>query len=148
MQTSTVLNTLEDTEKLAEKIASEIVGAQILALSGPVGAGKTTFAKLFAAALGIEKTIVSPTFTLLQPYTLPKPIRGITTLIHIDAYRLESPDELTAIGFYDFINDPTTIILIEWAENIAELLSNQSVIWLHIEIENDLRVCKIKTATA
>jgi tRNA threonylcarbamoyladenosine biosynthesis protein TsaE len=144
MQTSIVLNTLEDTEQMAEKIASEIVGGQILALSGPVGAGKTTFAKLFAAALGIEKTVLSPTYTLLQPYTLPKPIRGITTLIHIDAYRLESPAELSAIGFEDFLNDPTTIILLEWAENVAELLNDQPVIWMNFEIDGDLRVCKIK----
>lgn len=144
MQTSIVLNTLEDTEQIAEKIASKIVGGQILALSGPVGAGKTTFAKLFAASLGIEKTVLSPTYTLLQPYTLPKPIRGITTLIHIDAYRLESPAELSAIGFEDFLNDPTAIILIEWAENIAELLNKHSVIWMNFEIEKDLRICKIK----
>lgn len=145
MQTSIVLNTLEDTEQMAEKIAGEIVGGQILALSGPVGAGKTTFAKLFAAALGIEKTVLSPTYTLLQPYTLPKPVHGIRTLIHIDAYRLESPAELLAIGFEDFLNDPTTIILIEWAENVAELLNDQSVIWMNFEIDGDIRICKIKS---
>lgn len=144
METNIVLNTLEDTEKLAEKIASEIVGGQILALSGPVGAGKTTFAKLFAAALGIEKTVLSPTYTLLQPYTLPKPIRGITTFVHIDAYRLESAEELAAIGFADFLGDPSTIILIEWAENVAELLFDQSVIWMNLEIDGDMRVCKIR----
>jgi len=144
METSFVLNTLEDTEALAEKIAREITGGQILALSGPVGAGKTTFAKLFAAALGIEKTVLSPTYTLLQPYTLPHPIRGISTLIHIDAYRLESPEELTAIGFSDFTNDPSTVILIEWAENIASLLAGQSVIWMNLEIDGDIRICKIK----
>lgn len=144
METDIVLNTLEDTEKLAEKISSEIVGGQILALSGPVGAGKTTFAKLFAAALGIEKTVLSPTYTLLQPYTLPKPIRGITTFVHIDAYRLESAEELAAIGFTDFLGDPSVIILIEWAENVAELLFDQSVIWMNLEIDGDMRVCKIK----
>jgi len=144
METSFVLNTLEDTEALAEKIASEITGGQILTLSGPVGAGKTTFAKLFAAALGIEKTVLSPTYTLLQPYTLPQPIRGISTLIHIDAYRLESPEELSAIGFSDFTNDPSTVILIEWAENVADLLADQSVIWMNLEIDGDIRICKIK----
>ncbi len=144
MEISTVLNTLEDTEKLAEKIASEILGGQILALSGPVGAGKTTFAKLFAAALGIEKTVLSPTYTLLQPYTLPKPIRGITTFIHIDAYRLESPEELTAIGFADFLGDPSVIILIEWAEHAGNLLDSQSVIRMNFEIEDGLRICSLK----
>ncbi len=143
METSFVLNTLEDTEELAEKLAREIVGGQILALSGPVGAGKTTFAKLFAAALGIEKPVLSPTYTLLQPYTLPKPMRGIKNFIHIDAYRLESPEELTAIGFADFLNDPETVILIEWAENTGNLLDGQSVIRMNLSVDGDLRICNL-----
>lgn len=143
METSFVLNTLEDTEELAEKLAHEIAGGQILALSGPVGAGKTTFAKLFAAALGVEKPVLSPTYTLLQPYTLPKPIRGIKNFIHIDAYRLESPEELTAIGFADYLNDPESVILIEWAENTGNLLEGQSVIRMNLSIDGGLRVCNL-----
>lgn len=143
METSFVLNTLEDTEELAEKLAHEIAGGQILALSGPVGAGKTTFAKLFAAALGVEKPVLSPTYTLLQPYTLPKPIRGIKNFIHIDAYRLESPEELTAIGFADYLNDPESVILIEWAENTGNLLEGESVIRMNLSIDGGLRVCNL-----
>lgn len=134
MQTYTVLNSLEDTGTLARKIADTINGGEILALSGPIGAGKTTFTKAFAAALGVAATVVSPTYTLLQPYELPRAIRGITTLIHIDAYRLENADELRAIGFEDFLHDPSKIILIEWAENVEKLLQGQKIYWLKFEI--------------
>lgn len=144
MQTQVVLNSKDDTEKLAREITGQIKGGDILALSGVVGAGKTTFVKAFAVALGIEKTVVSPTYTLLQPYALPKPTNGITQLIHIDAYRLENENELSAIGFEDFANDPHAIIVIEWAENVEKLLENRPVIWMSFEIENDTRICTIK----
>ena len=125
--------------KLAEIIACQILAGQILALSGPVGAGKTTFVKAFAAALGVSETVVSPTYTLLQPYNLPNAINGVEKLIHIDAYRLESAAELRAIGFDDFVNDSRAVIVIEWAENIGELLVGRDVQWIDFLFENGRR---------
>lgn len=143
MQSHFVLNSIQDTEKMAREIAGEVRAGQILALSGPIGAGKTTFVKAFAAALGIEKTIVSPTYTLLQPYTLPRAVNGIKTLVHIDAYRLESAEELTAIGFEDFLNDPTALIVIEWAEKVEKILVNQKIITLNFSMDDSMRACEI-----
>lgn len=143
MQSHFVLNSIQDTKKMAREIAGEVRAGQILALSGPIGAGKTTFVKAFAAALGIEKTIVSPTYTLLQPYTLPRAVNGIKTLVHIDAYRLESAEELTAIGFEDFLNDPTALIVIEWAEKVEKILVNQKIITLNFSMDDSMRACEI-----
>ena len=63
-----VTNSLQETEALAKRIASEIKGGEVLLLNGTLGAGKTTFTKGFAKALGVEKTVVSPTFTIIKEY--------------------------------------------------------------------------------
>ncbi len=144
MQRRVELKSLADTEKLAAEIASQIFGGQIIALEGPVGAGKTTFTKAFAASLGISKTIVSPTYTLLQPYKLPAAKNGVATLIHIDAYRIESPVELTAIGFEDFLQDNTAVLLIEWAEKIIPLVGARPTVWLTFTHDSQKRFCEIK----
>ncbi len=138
------LKSLEDTEKLAAEIAAQIFGGQIIALDGPVGAGKTTFTKAFAASLGISKTIVSPTYTLLQPYELPTPKNGVATLIHIDAYRIESPAELSAIGVDDFLHDNSCVLLIEWAEKIIPLLDGRPTLWLKFGCDGEKRFCEIR----
>lgn len=137
------LNSLEDTDALAAHMASELRGGQILALTGPIGAGKTTFVKSLARAYEIKNTVVSPTFTLLQPYELPRVVNGITTLIHIDAYRLDDAAELLTIGVEDFFNDPSCLVIIEWAEKVEKVLEGRSVVWMNFEINNDQREIKI-----
>ncbi|MCX6781089.1 MAG: tRNA (adenosine(37)-N6)-threonylcarbamoyltransferase complex ATPase subunit type 1 TsaE [Candidatus Magasanikbacteria bacterium] len=144
MQTKIELKSIEDTEKLANKIASEIFGGQILALEGPVGAGKTTFVKALAKELGITETVVSPTYTLLQPYELPNSVNGVNTLIHIDAYRLESAEDLRAIGVEDFLNDFSALVIIEWPENCAEIFENRKVTFLKFEIIGEKRTATIQ----
>ncbi len=141
MNTHRKLLTLADTSAFAEKLINSLEPGMILALSGPVGAGKTTFVKALGAALGVSETIVSPTFTLMQPYELPRAIRGIETLVHIDAYRLESADELAAIGAEDFFNDSSCLVVIEWAEKIASLLAGRPILWLTFEIIGEHHVC-------
>lgn len=143
MTTEFQLTSLLDTKALAEQMVSKLPTVRIFALNGPIGAGKTTFSKAFAAALGITDTVVSPTYTLLQPYTLPTPINGITELVHIDAYRLENADELRAIGFEDFVNNPQTALLIEWAENVADILKKEKVIRINFDVSKDGRVCRV-----
>lgn len=121
------LKSIDDTHALAQRIAREIHGGMIIALSGPIGAGKTTFVKALAAALGVRGDVVSPTYTLLQTYSLPRPIDGATQLIHIDAYRLENHDELRAVGVDDFLNDSTCVVVIEWAERVEMLFRGRAV---------------------
>ena len=79
-----------------------------------MGAGKTHFTKGIAKYLGIDDEITSPTFALVNEYD------GALPLFHFDLYRIESYDDLYAIGFFDYL-DRGGIIAAEWSENIAEL---------------------------
>jgi tRNA threonylcarbamoyladenosine biosynthesis protein TsaE len=95
--------------------------ATVIALEGDLGSGKTTFVKSAAEALGIQKTVTSPTFVLEKVYKI-NGFGGFTHLIHIDAYRLENGAELLTLGWKEMISDPRNIIFIEWPERVAEVL--------------------------
>lgn len=97
----------------------------ILALTGDLGSGKTTFTQGLARGLGIKDRLVSPTFILLRSY----PVDSNKTLHHLDLYRLEDPSEILILGISDLWRDPRNIIVIEWAEKISELLP-QNTHWI------------------
>lgn len=116
-----------ETKKLAKKLASDILadkksrsGAVVLALVGDLGAGKTTFAQGFAEGLGIKEKITSPSFLIIKSYKLKS--KNYKLFYHIDTYRLNSSDELLALGFVDILKDSKNIILIEWADKVRDLL--------------------------
>ena len=113
-----ITHTVQETEELARKIASEIKGGEVLLLNGTLGAGKTTFTKGFAKALGVKKTVVSPTFTIIKEY------EGTSlTLYHIDMYRIEDEDEIYELGIEElYRSDSVTVI--EW--NKMEVLPEKS----------------------
>ncbi len=96
-------------------------GATVLGLKGDLGAGKTTFTQSLARACGITETLTSPTFVIQKTYKIPQPAT-FSSLIHIDAYRLESSDELLHLGFQELLQDPNNLICIEWPENVTEAL--------------------------
>lgn len=99
--------------------AGDHTGAKVLALSGDLGAGKTTFMQALALAAGVSEMVTSPTFVIMKQYTLPQ---SDQFLVHIDAYRIESPDEMRVLGLPELLKDPRAVVCIEWAERIAELL--------------------------
>lgn len=117
----------EETKTLAGRILKTIRGGDVLALSGELGAGKTTFVQGLAAALGIREQITSPTFVLMKLYQLKKPSNGIAQLCHIDAYRLSSADELAAIGAGEYIGDARALTVIEWPELVEGCIPNNAV---------------------
>lgn len=117
-----ISNSAEETEKFASKLAQKFKDGAILALSGNLGAGKTTFTKGFAHGLGIKNKIISPTFVLIKEY--PIPLKNNTKLYHIDLYRLENPEEIENLGLSDLFINPSNIILIEWAEKLKNLPKN------------------------
>lgn len=137
------LTSLKDTSALAARMARRVRNGMIFALTGQIGAGKTTFVKEFADALGVRCVVVSPTYTLLQPYSLPRPVGGATQLIHIDAYRLNNADELAAVGADDFLNDPSCVVVIEWAERVTKLLRGREVVWMKFFVDETQRSCEI-----
>lgn len=99
--------------------------ATVLALSGDLGAGKTTFTQMLAKQLGVEEVITSPTFVIMKAYELVG--QPWQELVHIDAYRVESIDEMRVLGFESLLAQKGTIICIEWAERIASLLPPRTI---------------------
>ena len=91
--------------------------------------GKTVFAQGFAEGLGITEAVNSPTFTILQVYE-----EGRLPLYHFDVYRIEDPEEMYEVGFDDYLYGQG-VCLIEWAEQVAELLPQKRT---DITIEKDL----------
>lgn len=128
-----------ETKKLAVLLAKNVVStrhsksAKVLALSGNLGSGKTTFVQGFARGLGIKEVPKSPTFVLVQifPFATSDVANGkhrmLKSLVHIDAYRLEKPKELLHLGFKEILRDPHNIVVIEWAEKVKNLLPKNTV---------------------
>lgn len=94
--------------------------ARVLALYGDLGAGKTAFTKVVAKQLGISESVTSPTFVVMKRYE--PSIGSWRSLVHIDAYRLESVEELVVLGFWDWLLESNTLIIIEWADKVESLL--------------------------
>lgn len=95
--------------------AAEAVGGGTVALSGPLGAGKTCLAQGVGEGLGLEELVVSPTFVIVAEYEAPLP------LLHADAYRLE-PGEERDIGLEELLEDWPGLALVEWAGKVPEAL--------------------------
>ena len=101
-----------------------------IALEGPLGAGKTAFARALLRALGVTGRIKSPTFALLEPYDV-----GELTIAHVDLYRMEDPLEFDDAGLRDAIAD-AGLALVEWPERAGALLPPMDL-RLRIEVVND-----------
>lgn len=109
-----ISNSAADTEKIAFDLAKTLNAGDIILYEGDLGAGKTTFTKGLAKSLGIKDVVTSPTFALVNEYY------GGMSLFHFDLYRIETFDDLYAIGFFDYL-DRGGIIAAEWSENIPGL---------------------------
>ena len=99
--------------------------ASIVALSGDLGAGKTTFVQGFARAIGARGRVSSPTFIILRRMKITKgPFKN---LFHIDAYRIKNKKEISGLGILDIFSHPENIILIEWPERLGRTLTQQAL---------------------
>lgn len=106
-----------ETREAGRCLAESLRGGEVLSLEGPLGAGKTTFVKGLAEGLGCRSDEVSsPTFTLVHEYPGAR-----LPFVHLDLYRLESPEELAALGFDDLLAG-RTIAAIEWGDKFPEAL--------------------------
>lgn len=106
----------EETYELGKKMGEEAVPGQVICLNGDLGVGKTVFTQGFAAGLGIEGPVNSPTFTIVQQYG-----EGRLPLYHFDVYRIGDISEMDEIGYEDcFFGNG--VCLIEWSGLIEEIL--------------------------
>jgi len=133
-------HSVEETQQFAEGFGQKLLLGSVVGLIGNLGTGKTTFTQGFAKGLGIDDHVISPTFKLVSEYD------GVhSSLYHIDCYRLGHPDEFLNIGGEHFLNPIEGITLIEWADRIEPLWSDDWI-YLHfdrIESKPDTRTLKI-----
>jgi len=99
--------------------------ARVVGLKGELGSGKTTFVKGVARALGVVESITSPTFVILKRYNTTSTI--FKELFHIDAYRIDRAQELLDLGWEDIYKDTSTLIFIEWPENVRKILPKDAI---------------------
>lgn len=105
------------TEKLGGRLARVLRAGDVIALSGPLGAGKTTFARGVLAALGLNGEAPSPSFSLVIAYD-PPDVR--LPLWHVDLYRIEEAQEIEELGLDDARTD--SALLVEWPERMGDRL--------------------------
>lgn len=109
--------TEDDLVRWGYRIGRDVVGPLFLGLRGPLGAGKSVFARAVARGAGVEGPIPSPTFNLLFRYPTP---RGFS-IIHLDLYRIESEEELWELGWEE-LGSGSEVALVEWPERGGDLL--------------------------
>ncbi len=117
-----ISNSENETLRFAEKFTKKLKGGETIALTGELGSGKTVFTKGVAKALKIKEHISSPTFNIFKIYETSH-----LKLCHIDAYRLNSAQNLVELGIKDYIKSNQIITLIEWAEKVKKILPQNTI---------------------
>jgi tRNA threonylcarbamoyladenosine biosynthesis protein TsaE len=141
MKTSYTVHSLEETWRIAAEVATQLTPGMVIALTGDLGAGKTTFMQGIAFALGIKRPITSPTFTLCQEYQTPN-----FKLVHMDLYRLNGPDDLLTIGFPEHL-ESGAVVAVEWPERGGYLIPPDALhISLMLSDEAETRTIEITRA--
>ena len=136
---------------LAKKISSGLSGNEVIFLSGILGAGKTFISGSIANHLGVEREVISPTFSLCREYSYN--INNIQKKIfHFDLYRLTAYSQLKELSFEDILAGSNGLILVEWPECIADIdlakkikkLSPQrKICWIEISLAENLKDRKV-----
>ncbi|MET3710194.1 tRNA threonylcarbamoyladenosine biosynthesis protein TsaE [Sphingomonas trueperi] len=126
-----VLASLDEALALGAKLAAVVGPGDVIALSGPLGAGKTSIARGLLAALGLEGEAPSPSFAIVQPYDVPE-VR--LPVLHVDLYRIEDPDEAEELGLDDARYD--ALLLVEWPERLPAAAWHDAL-WLTLTVAAD-----------
>lgn len=123
--TDLISNAAEETKDAGRYLADKLKAGDVIALTGPLGAGKTVFVQGVAESLGIREPVTSPTFTLISEY------EGRMPLYHMDLYRLGSPEEFAWLGVEEMLNG-TGISMVEWSERAMDELPGRTI---HVSID-------------
>ena len=144
---------LADTKAVAISFLASLSAqesATVVALHGDLGAGKTAFTKIVAELLEVSMEVTSPTFVIEKVYEINQSQKNqiqhfpFVRLIHIDAYRLESAQEITSLGWEEKIADPSNLIFVEWPQNINEVLPSHTHHIYFTFIDEATRTIEIK----
>ena len=147
MKNKLTLSSLENTKKLGQELAKEILkrkgeAAFVVFLDGDLGTGKTTLVKEIIFALGVKEKVKSPTFTIIEPYELNN-----ENIYHVDLYRIIDPSELEIIGLREYLNESNAIIFIEWPEKSYGYLKKFDLKISLKHLSENERKCRIELNT-
>jgi tRNA threonylcarbamoyladenosine biosynthesis protein TsaE len=123
-----------ETEALGEQWGRDAQRGLVIALSGDLGAGKTQLVRGLARGLGVASRVHSPTFTLVNEYS-----GGRLKLLHLDLYRLETPEQIHSAGIEEFLQ-PDGVAVIEWAERLEDgkwKMEDSKIKKVRIEVLNE-----------
>lgn len=112
---------LEDLQEWGEQLGLRLIAPRVLAVSGELGAGKTTLIQAICRGYGVTGEVTSPTFALVHEYSSP---RG--PVFHLDLYRLRGPADLTNLAWDDIVN-AHALVLIEWPERAGPRLPAEAL---------------------
>lgn len=128
----------EETFAIGKKFSTYLVPGMVVILTGELGAGKTTFTQGVASGLEVEKHITSPTFVIAKNYEM----KSGALLIHIDAYRLQSVEDIADLDLESQIDN--AIVVAEWGERFIESLGKV----IHVKIDIETEHARILTFTS
>ncbi|MDQ1772376.1 tRNA (adenosine(37)-N6)-threonylcarbamoyltransferase complex ATPase subunit type 1 TsaE [Labilibaculum sp. A4] len=133
------INSLKEINAAAKEFLSLVGKKRVFALYGAMGVGKTTFVKAICDEMGVEDTINSPTFSIVNEYHTPKD----DIIYHFDFYRIEDVKEAYDFGYEDYFYG-NAMCFIEWPEKIESILPNDTVEVLFKEEEDGSRSITIR----
>lgn len=131
MEKKISISRIEDLPKVAVLFLESVGDIPILAFSGEMGAGKTSFIQALCLTLGVPEDVNSPTFSLVNEYFTDSG----ESLFHFDLYRIESPEELFDLGYEEYFYSGKRCF-IEWPEKASHLIPDDALI-VHIEVRED-----------
>ena len=132
----------EETAQVARELAKTLKGGETLALVGNLGAGKTAFVQALAQTLGVEERVTSPTFVYMHVHELKN--KTLKRLVHVDAYRGDAKT-LLGIGLDEYLGDPETTVVIEWADRAEEILPAGTIFVRFLHAGGDVREIRLES---
>lgn len=115
MAMTLTIPSLDDIDQKARDFLDLNAAARWFAFNGDMGAGKTTFIRALCRQLGVEETVTSPSFAIVNEYRIARPVeaKGAKRVFHFDFYRLRTPDDVLALGFDEYFTDDAYCFM-EW----------------------------------
>lgn len=121
--------TTSETKELGRRLSKCLVGGTIVALSGELGSGKTTFAQGILEGFDLKGPHTSPTFVLMKQYEVSLSTHpNIRRIYHIDAYRVDA-QALLGIGWEEWVEDSLGVVILEWPERVADIVPDDALVF-------------------